>query len=496
MLLREEGITDMSNDIRVRFAPSPTGHLHIGGARSALFNYLFARHHGGTFVLRIEDTDQARNVDTATEKLMESLKWLGIDWDESVDKGGEYGPYKSMDRLELYQTYVDQLLESGKAYHCYMTQEELEKEREEQRARGETPMYSGRDRNLTDEQKRAYEAEGRKPVVRFLVPSDQEIVVKDEVRGDVTFDSNGIGDFVIVRQDGIPTYNFAVTIDDHLMKISHVIRGEEHLSNTPNQVLLYEALGFETPVFGHASLILNQDRQKMSKRDESIIQFVEQYRELGYMPEAIVNFIALLGWSPGGEEEMLSLKELAEQFRLDRVIKAPAVFDTQKLEWMNNQYMKQADPDRVVWMSLPHLVKAGRLPENMSEQQRHWAYDLITLHQEKMSYGAQIVELTELFFKEQIDYNEDAKAVLDEEQVPEVLDAFRTKVKELTWEPDAVKAALKEVQKETGHKGKKLFMPVRVAVTGQMHGPDLPKTIVLLGRDKVLKRLDTLLADA
>ncbi|QKS69677.1 glutamate--tRNA ligase [Paenalkalicoccus suaedae] len=485
----------MSKEVRVRFAPSPTGHLHIGGARSALFNYLFARHHNGKFIVRIEDTDQARNVETATEKLMASMKWLGLDWDESVDVGGPFAPYRSMERLDTYQKYVDQLLAEGKAFHCYMTEEELEAEREEQRSRGETPKYSGRDRNLTDEQKAAYEAEGRKPVVRFLVPEGQEIKVQDEIRGTVTFESDGIGDFVIVRKDGVPTYNFAVTIDDSLMEITHVIRGEEHLSNAPRQVLIYEALGFDVPVFGHASLILNEDRQKMSKRDEKIIQFVEQYRELGYLPEAIVNFIALLGWSPGGEEELLSLDELIEQFKLERVIKAPAVFDTQKLEWMNNQYMKQADEDRVVWLALPHLVKAGRLPENMTEQQRNWAYDLIVLHQEKMSYAAQIVELTELFFREQIDYNEEAKAILDEEQVPEVLTVLKQKFEELEdFEPDAIKGALKAVQKETGHKGKKLFMPARVAVTGQMHGPDLPKTIALLGKTVVIKRIDQLLA--
>jgi nondiscriminating glutamyl-tRNA synthetase len=260
-------------------------------------------------------------------------------------------------------------------------------------------------------------------------------------------------------------------------------------------VLLYEALGYEAPVFGHASLILNEDRQKMSKRDETIIQFVEQYRELGYLPEAIVNFIALLGWSPGGEQELMTLKELEQEFRLDRVIKAPAVFDTQKLEWMNNQYMKAADEDRVVWLALPHLVKAGRLPERMTEEQRQWAYDLIVLHQEKMSYGAQIVELTELFFKQEIDYNEEAQAVLNEEQVPEVLAAFRDKLLDLeTWTTDDIKQSLKAVQKETGHKGKKLFMPVRIAVTGQMHGPDLQKTIILLGKDVVIKRLEQLLA--
>lgn len=484
----------MSQQVRVRFAPSPTGHLHIGGARSALFNYLFARNQNGKFIVRIEDTDQARNVETATEKLMESLKWLGIEWDESVDQGGPYAPYQSMERLDIYKQHIDELLHKGKAYHCYMTEEELEAEREEQRSKGETPKYSGRDRHLTDEQKRAYEAEGKKPVVRFLVPKSQQIIVDDAVRGKVTFDSDGIGDFVIVRQDGIPTYNFAVVIDDQLMEISHVIRGEEHLSNAPRQVLLFEAFDWIAPKFAHASLILNEDHKKMSKRDESIIQFVEQYRDLGYLPEAIVNFISLLGWSPGGEEEILTKEQLVDQFSLDRVIKAPAVFDTQKLAWMNNQYMKEADEDRVVWLALPHLVKAGCLPELMSEQQKQWAYDLIVLHQEKMSYGAEIVELTKLFFREEIDYNEEAKEILAEEQVPEVLRAFKNKVNELeTFTADEVKKTLKAVQKETGHKGKKLFMPVRVAVSGQMHGPDLPQTIALLGRGVINKRLENLL---
>ncbi|SES11957.1 glutamate--tRNA ligase [Salisediminibacterium halotolerans] len=486
----------MSDQVRVRFAPSPTGHLHIGGARSALFNYLFARNQNGSFIVRIEDTDAARNVDTATEKLLESLKWLGIDWDESVDTGGDYGPYKSMDRLDIYRKYVDQLLAEGKAYHCYMTQEELEKEREEQRARGETPMYSGRDRNLTDEQKQAYEAEGRNPVVRFVVPAGEEIIVDDEVRGQVSFESDGIGDFVIVRQDGIPTYNFAVVIDDYLMEISHVIRGEEHLSNAPRQVLLYQAFGWKTPKFAHASLILNEERQKMSKREESIIQFIEQYRELGYMPEAVVNFIALLGWSPGGEQELLSMDELIEQFELGRVIKAPAVFDTAKMAWMNNQYMKEADDDRVVWLALPHLKKADRLPEFMSEQQKQWAYELIVLHKEKMTCGADIVELTDLFFHDEIQYNSEAQEVLAEEQVPEVLQSFAEQLRLIdSFEADAVKQAMKAVQKETGYKGKQLFMPIRVAVSGQKHGPDLPKMISLLGRETVSDRITALLKD-
>ncbi|MDG5788140.1 glutamate--tRNA ligase [Evansella sp. AB-P1] len=484
----------MTQDVRVRFAPSPTGHLHIGGARSALFNYLYARNQNGKFILRIEDTDQARNVDTATEKLMDSLKWLGMDWDESVDIGGPHAPYQSMERLDIYKKHIDELIQQGKAYYCYMSEEELEKEREEQRSRGETPKYSGRDRNLSQEQKEAYEKEGRKPVVRFLVPENQTVIVDDIVRGQVSFETDGIGDFVIARQDGIPTYNFCVTIDDHLMKISHVIRGEEHLSNSPRQVLIYEAFGWDTPRFAHASLILNEDHKKMSKRDESIIQFVEQYRELGYLPEAIVNFISLLGWSPGGEEEILSIEQLVEQFSLDRVIKAPAVFDTKKLAWMNNQYMKDAPIERVVEAALPHLIKTGKLPEDLDGEERQWATELIALHQEKMSYGAEIVELTELFFTKEIDYNEEAQEVLGEEQVPEVLASFKDKIENLDlFSAENVKKSMKEVQKETGHKGKKLFMPIRVATTGQTHGPDLPQAIVLLGKDKVTSRISKLL---
>ncbi|MBU8908641.1 glutamate--tRNA ligase [Desertibacillus haloalkaliphilus] len=484
----------MSNKVRVRFAPSPTGHLHIGGARSALFNYLYARNQGGSFIMRIEDTDQARNVGDAKEKLMDSLKWLGIDWDESIDVGGDYGPYSCMERIDIYTKYIDKLLDEGKAYYCYMTEEELEEERQAQLARGEMPKYSGRDRNLTEEQRQAYEAKGIKPVIRFRVPEGQSIVVDDTIRGKVSFDTDGIGDFVIARKDGIPMYNFAVVIDDHLMEISHVIRGEEHLSNAPRQVLLYQAFGWESPKFAHASLILNPDRQKMSKRDESIIQFVEQYKELGYLPEAIVNFLALLGWSPVGEEEIFSKDELIEQFSLERVSKAPAVFDTDKLAWMNNRYMKEADLERVVDLALPHLIKAGKLPEELSEEQREWATSLISLYQEQMHYGAEIVELTELFFKTDIDYDADAKEVLAGEQVNDVLAQFVTEIEQLEeFTATTIKAAVKATQKATGQKGKKLFMPIRVATTGQTHGPELPNSIELLGKEVVASRVKQLL---
>jgi nondiscriminating glutamyl-tRNA synthetase len=493
MMLETEGV-NMGSDVRVRFAPSPTGHLHIGGARSALFNYLFAKSQGGKFILRIEDTDQARNVDQAKEKLLDSLKWLGMEWDESIDVGGEFGPYSCMERIGLYKEYIEQLLESGKAYYCYMTEEELEAEREAQKVRGEMPKYSGRDRDLTEEQRQAYEEKGLKPVVRFRVPEGKVIKIDDAVRGEVTFESDGIGDFVIARKDGIPMYNFAVVIDDYLMKISHVIRGEEHLSNTPRQVMLYEAFGWDVPRFAHASLILNPDRQKMSKRDESIIQFVEQYKDLGYLPEALVNFLALLGWSPVGEEEIFSMKELGEQFTLERVSKAPAVFDTDKLAWMNNQYIKAAELDKVVELALPQLVKAGRLPEDMTEEQREWAKKLIGLYQEQMQYGAEIVELTDLFFKAEIEYNEEAQAVLAEEQVPEVLAQFAQEIENIEeFTADTVKAAIKATQKATGQKGKKLFMPIRVATMGQTHGRDLNDSIELLGKEVVAARLQSLL---
>ncbi|WP_090399327.1 glutamate--tRNA ligase [Natribacillus halophilus] len=481
----------MTQNIRVRFAPSPTGHLHIGGARQALFNYLFARRHNGAFIVRIEDTDQARNVEDATDKLMQSLKWLGLDWDESIENGGPHAPYQSSERLDIYQTYIDRLLKEKKAYYCYMTSEELEAEREAQIARGEMPKYSGRDRDLTREQQQAYEAKGIKPVVRFRVPdSESEVVIDDVIRGQVSFETDGIGDFVIARSDGVPTYNFAVVIDDYLMEISHVIRGEEHLSNAPRQALLYDAFAWEQPRFAHAPLILNEDRQKMSKRDETIMQFVEQYRASGYLPEALVNFLALLGWSPASEEEKFSVEELSERFSLERVSKAPAVFDQDKLAWMNNQYMKEADPDRLTALVIPHLQKAGRLRDDFTEEDREWIRELVEIYQEQMHYAEEFVALTSLFFQSSIDYEGDALDVLKEPQVPEVMQSFSKQLDGVeTFEVDGIKQAIKATQKETGHKGKRLFMPIRAAVTGQTHGPELPKAIKLLGKETVQARL-------
>lgn len=484
----------MTKEVRVRYAPSPTGHLHIGNARTALFNYLYAKHFDGKFIIRTEDTDEKRNVEGGEESQLKFLKWLGIEWDEGTDIGGNYGPYRQTERLDIYQKYVNELLENGMAYKCYMTEEELEQEREEQRANGQVPKYSGAHRNLSEEKIAQFEAEGRTPSIRLRVPENRTYTFHDIVRGNITFESSDFGDWVIVKKNGIPTYNFAVAIDDHHMKISHILRGEEHISNTPKQVMVYEAFNWEAPQFGHMTLILNEERKKLSKRDEHILQFIEQYKNLGYLPEALFNFITLLGWSPVGEEEIFDKETLIEIFDPERLSNSAAIFDRHKLRWMNNEYIKAADLDRVIDLAMPHLIQAEKLPEDMSEDKREWAENVIALYREQLKYGAEIVELTELFFQQEISYDEGSMDVLQQEQVPEVLQVFTDKLIHLdTWDKGEIKAQFKATQKETGHRGKKLFMPIRVATTGQTHGPELPLSIELLGRDVVLKRLDDLL---
>ncbi|WP_144495719.1 glutamate--tRNA ligase [Bacillus pumilus] len=480
----------MGNEVRVRYAPSPTGHLHIGNARTALFNYLFARSQGGKFIIRIEDTDQKRNVEGGEESQLRHLQWLGIDWDESIDKDGGYGPYRQSERNDIYKKYYDELLEKDLAYKCYCTAEELEEEREAQIARSEMPRYSGKCSHLLKEEEDKLIAEGREPSIRFRVPKGEIIKFDDMVKGDISFETDGIGDFVIVKKDGTPTYNFAVAVDDYLMKMTHILRGEDHISNTPKQIMIFNAFGWDVPLFGHMTLIVNENRKKLSKRDESIIQFIEQYKNLGYLPEALFNFIALLGWSPVGEEELFTKEQFIDIFDVNRLSKSPALFDMHKLKWVNNQYVKALDLDQVVALTLPHLQKAGKVSEQLSDEENTWVRKLIALYHEQLSYGAEIVELTELFFKEQIEYNQEAKEVLAEEQVPEVMASFAGQLERLeSFTPDEIKAAIKAVQKETGHKGKKLFMPIRVAVTGQTHGPELPQSIELLGKETVLNRI-------
>lgn len=481
----------MTQEVRVRYAPSPTGHLHIGGARTALFNYLYARHHNGKFIVRIEDTDIERNIEGGELSQLENLKWLGIDYDESIDIGGPYAPYRQMERLDVYTKHAEEMLEKGQAYKCFCTSEELEAEREIQKANGvAAPMYKGKCRHLSVEEVQEKETAGMPYTIRMRVPENVTYTFEDLVRGSVTFESKDVGDWVLVKANGIPTYNYAVVLDDYFMKISHVFRGEEHLSNTPKQLMIFDAFGWEAPKYGHMTLIINESRKKLSKRDESIIQFVTQYKDLGYLPEAMFNFFALLGWSPEGEDEIFSKEEFIKMFDVNRLSKSPSMFDKQKLTWTNNQYIKQLPLEKVVELALPHLQKAELLPAELSEEQHAWATSLIALYHEQMSFGAEIVELSSLFFNDELEYNEEAAEVLAGEQVPEVMAAFKVQLESLeTFEADNIKAAIKVVQKETGHKGKNLFMPIRVVTTGQTHGPELPNAISLIGKEKVIARV-------
>lgn len=476
--------------VRVRYAPSPTGNLHIGNARTALFNYLFAKHYGGDFVLRIEDTDFKRNKEEGERSQLKYMDWLGLDYDEGIGKEKEFGPYRQSERIEIYQKYAEQLLAEDKAYKCYMTAEELEAEREEQVANGLPPRYSGKHAHLTKEEQDQFEKEGRKPSIRIRVPQDRTYSFNDMVKGELSFEGKDFGDFVIVKNDGVATYNFAVAIDDHLMEISHVLRGDDHVSNTPKQLVVYEALGFKPPIFGHMTLIVNENKKKLSKRDETIIQFIEQYDDLGYLPEALFNFITLLGWSPEGEQEIFTREEFVKIFDEKRLSKSPAFFDNNKLTWINNQYIKAQPLERIVNLALPFFVREGVATQEEVDNNRAWFEKLISLYQPQMSYGAEIVELTKQFFVEEIKFDEEELEILKQETTVAVFEDFLEKLEVAgDFTSENIKTLIKTIQKDTGVKGKNLFMPIRIASTGSMHGPELNTSLELLGRDRVVARV-------
>ena len=476
--------------VRVRYAPSPTGNLHIGNARTALFNYLFAKHYGGDFVLRIEDTDFKRNKEEGERSQLKYMDWLGLDYDEGIGKEKEFGPYRQSERIEIYQKYAEQLLAEDKAYKCYMTAEELEAEREEQVANGLPPRYSGKHAHLTKEEQDQFEKEGRKPSIRIRVPQDRTYSFNDMVKGELSFEGKDFGDFVIVKNDGVATYNFAVAIDDHLMEISHVLRGDDHVSNTPKQLVVYEALGFKPPIFGHMTLIVNENKKKLSKRDETIIQFIEQYDDLGYLPEALFNFITLLGWSPEGEQEIFTREEFVKIFDEKRLSKSPAFFDNNKLTWINNQYIKAQPLERIVNLALPFFVKEGVATQEEVDNNRAWFEKLISLYQPQMSYGAEIVELTKQFFVEEIKFDEEELEILKQDTTVAVFEDFLEKLEVAgDFTSENIKTLIKTIQKDTGIKGKNLFMPIRIASTGSMHGPELNTSLELLGRDRVVARV-------
>lgn len=471
--------------IRVRYAPSPTGHLHIGGARTALFNYLYAKHHNGDFIFRLEDTDIERNIEKGEESQLDNLAWLGVIPDESpLNPNPKYAPYRQMERLEIYNAIVERLKELGHAYECYCTAEELQAERERQEALGLAPMYNRNliSKEIQDERKKA----GIQPSIRLRVPENKIYSFDDLIRGHVSFESKDIGDWVIVKSNGIPTYNFAVVVDDHYMEITNVFRGEEHISNTPKQLMLYEMLGWEAPTFAHMTLIVNEERKKLSKRDETIMQFISQYREEGYIPQAMFNFLSLLGWSPEVEEEIFSREKLIEIFDENRLSKSPSMFDKNKLKWINNRYMKDLDEKAYLELVRPFLTSYY----DCSKKSQDWIDHLLLLYKDQLSYGKEIQGLVDIFFNQEIIFDDACKEVLAWETTPIVKNSFYQIISAVEdFNVETIKSAIKEVQKQTGIKGKPLFMGIRVLVSGSEHGPDLTQTLNLLGKETILKRL-------
>lgn len=471
--------------MKVRFAPSPTGPLHIGGARSALYNYLFAEHEGADMILRIEDTDLERSKREYEEEIIESLKWLGISWREGVDVGGENAPYRQTERLEIYQEYAQKLLDAGQAYYCFCSEDELEQERQDMMEHGEMPRYSGKCRYLTAEEREAKLAEGINPTIRFIVPNNKIYLLDDLVRGRVTFESDNSGDFIIQKSDGIPTYNFAVVIDDYLMGITHVIRAEEHLPNTPRQLMIYEALNFKRPNFAHISLILGSDRQKMSKRHgaTSLIQ----YREMGYLPEAMFNFLVLMGWSPEGEQVLLSRQEIIDAFTLDRVSKSPAVFDIDKLNWLNQQYIKKLSIDELSAALQPFLKRSAYAQKFLGLNQEQKSL-LVNSVRERLVSLSDIEEFLELIFADPV-YEETAWSVLEQEHTPQLMQAFLEALPDdIVF--DEIQPMLKGLIKQMKLKPAQVYMPLRCALSGRTHGIDLPYLIALWGRQEAMRRIN------
>ena len=484
----------MEKKLKVRFAPSPTGPFHIGGARSALFNWLVARHADGTFLVRIEDTDLKRSTKESEENIKDSLKWLGMNWDEGIDVGGPHGPYRQTERLDLYKKEVQRLLDEGKAYYCYCSAEELEKSRKAQLDAGKTPIYDEHCRHLTEEEKAKYEAEGRKPVVRLKVRKDGVFAFDDMVRGHVEFQAAGVGDFIIMKSDGIPVYNFAVVIDDAFMEVTHVIRAEEHLSNTPRQLAIYEALGYKPPKFGHISLILGEDHKKMSKRHGATS--VTEYRNMGYLPEAVVNYLALLGWTPKGEQEIFTEEELIKQFSMKRVSSNDAVFDINKLNWINFQYMKKLDADQLYDLIVPFLVKAGYVEESVTEEKKDWLKKVIWFMKDHIYFAGQAADELRFFFEDMPALTDEAiLSIMKAETSGKLLKAFIEDLKALeTFDQAEIKKCFNACMKAQGIKGKAAYEPTRIALTGVTQGPGMFEMMELFGREKTMDRLEAALA--
>lgn len=484
------------DNVRVRFAPSPTGYLHIGGLRTALYNYLYAKKNGGQFILRIEDTDRTRFVDGAIENLIDSLKWAGIDYDEGVmvkdDKVievGETRPYIQSQRLDIYKKYVDELIENGHAYYCFCSKERLDKVREEQKIKGMVPKYDGFCRDIPlEEAKKRIEA-GEEYVVRLKLPRNKDISFEDAVRGRVTINTDEIDDQVLMKSDGFPTYHMAVVVDDHLMGITHVVRGEEWLPSTPKHVFLYEVLGWAAPTFVHLPTVLNKDRKKLSKRQGDVS--VEDFKNKGYLPEGLVNYLALVGWSSEDGEEIFTLDEMVDKFTFERVGKSGGIFDVEKLNWVNAHYIKQYPTEKIAELSMPFMAAEGLMTEEEMKSNWDWYVLLIETVKESLSNLSEVPEKVRFLFGDLNITEEEAKAELSGEQVPDLIKAFEDELNAIdAVDQEFANGVMKKIQKSTGIKGKQLFMPVRAAISGNVHGPELKNIIYLLGKEQLLKRLD------
>ena len=432
--------------VRVRYAPSPTGLLHIGNARSALFNYLYAKHYDGDFIVRIEDTDIKRNVEGGEQSQLELLEWLGIDIDESPIHGGAYGPYRQLERLDLYTQYATQLVRDSMAY------------KEENGA------------------------------IRFKVPKGKTYEFDDLVRGQLSFKSEDVEDWIMVKENGIPTYNFAVVVDDHHMEISHVFRGEEHITNTPKQLMVYEALGFDAPKFGHMTIIVNEQKKKLSKRDQNVMQFISEYKASGYLPEAMFNFIALLGWSPPIDKEILLKQQFIDYFDGTRFVKAPSMFDRDKLKFINSKYIKSLSVE-----ALSQFIKPYLIAHHIEIKNDIWLQQLTSVFQERLHFIEEIVTLYQNFLSQSFELNEDMVSFLKEHQLQKLIETFKLEIKIIDWSPEAIQQLMKDISVSLGIKGKPLFMGLRIATTAELHGPSLPNMLALLPKETVISRLhDTL----
>ena len=483
--------------MRVRFAPSPTGHLHVGNARTALFNWLLARHSGGTFILRIEDTDLERSTRDSEQAIKSDLQWMGLPWDEGVDRGGDHGPYRQSERLALYADHARQLIERREAYYCFCSAEKLEAERQAMLRAGLPPKYAGTCRAIPPDEAQARVSAGEKAVIRLLVPAHRDVTFDDVVRGPVTFHTDVIGDPVLVRSDGMPAYNFAVVIDDALMRVTHVVRGEDHISNTPRQVLLYEAFGWTPPTFAHLSLVMGPDHTPLSKRHGATS--VAEFRGKGYLPEALVNYLALIGWSPGEGEEVLPLEELARRFDLSKVAHSAGVFDEDKLAWVNRHYLKTADPARLVELSLPFLREHAMVVADLSAAGRAWLEGIVPPLAGSLDRLSQIPERLQTIFAFDAGEtlaNDAVRREFDELAARQVVEALADDLRDnpRLRDRETFRAAAARVRDKTGQKGKTLFHPIRVVLTGAAEGPELDLLVPAIDRATELIPADGLKA--